>query len=80
MIVSRTRFLNSIADVDAARWNALVQTARPGAAQPFLRHEFLLALEESGCVTPRTGWAPRHLLVEDVPGALAAAVRAVTAR
>jgi predicted N-acyltransferase len=68
VIVSRARFLNSIADIDAARWNALLGAARPGSAQPFLRHEFLWALEESGCVTPRTGWAPRHLLAEDSHG------------
>jgi hypothetical protein len=64
---ARARFLNSIADVDAASWNALVGTA-PAAGQPFLRHEFLWALEESGCTTPRTGWAPQHLVIEDSRG------------
>ncbi len=59
----RTRFLESIADVDAPAWNALA-----GDAQPFLRHEFLLALEESGCATRRTGWTPRHLVIEDASG------------
>ena len=59
------RFLDSIAQIDARRWNALA-----GAAQPFLRHEFLLALEESGCAAPRTGWAPEHLVVEDSAGEL----------
>jgi len=61
--LGRTRFLESIADVDASAWNALA-----GDAQPFLRHEFLLALEESGCATRRTGWAPRHLVIEDASG------------
>jgi uncharacterized protein len=79
----RARFLNSIAEVDAAAWNALVGLARPEAVQadaarrepirraagdPFLRHEFLSALEQSGCVTARTGWAPQHLLIEDSRG------------
>ncbi|HEY4972434.1 MAG TPA: peptidogalycan biosysnthesis protein, partial [Steroidobacteraceae bacterium] len=68
MIASRARFLSSIAEVDAVDWNALVETTRPGSVQPFLRHEFLTALEESGCVTARTGWAPKHLLVEDSHG------------
>ena len=63
MIVSRARFLKGIADIDAAAWNALA-----GAKQPFLRHEFLLALEQSGCVTARTGWTPRHLVIEDDRG------------
>jgi predicted N-acyltransferase len=64
---ARARFLNSIADIDAAGWNALVGSA-PAAGQPFLRHEFLSALEESGCTTPRTGWAPQHLVIEDSRG------------
>ncbi|MEY4642325.1 MAG: hypothetical protein RLZZ227_2319 [Pseudomonadota bacterium] len=53
------RFIHSIADVDAAAWNALV-----GAGYPFLRHEYLLALEQSGCASARSGWQPRHALVE----------------
>ena len=63
MIVSRARFLKSIKDIDAAGWNALA-----GTRQPFVRHEFLLALEESGCAVTRTGWTPRHLVLEDAAG------------
>lgn len=29
-----------------------------------MRHEFLLALEQSGCVTARSGWRPQHAIVE----------------
>jgi predicted N-acyltransferase len=54
------RVAASFADIDAAAWNAL-----PGADAPFLRHEFLLALEASGCATPATGWKGCHLLLED---------------
>ena len=63
------RFLGSIAQIEARRWNALA-----GGAQPFLRHEFLLALEESGCAAARTGWQPEHLVVEDSAGELAGAM------
>src|ERR1700688_2275631 len=63
VIQTRARFLDSIAEVDAASWNSLA-----GQDQPFLRHEFLLALEESGCTVPRTGWTPRHLIIEDAAG------------
>jgi predicted N-acyltransferase len=63
------RFLDSIAQIDALKWNALA-----GYAQPFLRHEFLLALEESGCAAPRTGWSPKHLIIEDVAGKPVAAM------
>ncbi len=59
----RARVLEHIADVDASVWNRLA-----GDAQPFLRHEFLAALEESGCVAPARGWVPRHLVLEDRAG------------
>ena len=39
----------------AGEWDALAGT------QPFLRHAFLLALEESRCVSAKTGWQPHHL-------------------
>ena len=69
MTLSRARFLDSIAQVGAADWNALA-----GSAQPFLRHEFLLSLEESGCTTARAGWAPRHAIVEDAQGRIRGAL------
>jgi predicted N-acyltransferase len=69
VIASRARFVKSMAEIGAASWNALA-----GSKQPFVRHEFLLALEESGCVTTRTGWSPRHLLIEDARGSLIGAL------
>jgi predicted N-acyltransferase len=57
------RFLDSITQIDAASWNSLLRDG-----QPFLRHEFLLALEESGCAVPRTGWTARHLVIDDADG------------
>jgi len=53
------RFIASISDVPASRWNALA-----GNEYPFHRHEFLIALEESGCIGGDTGWSPLHLLLE----------------
>jgi predicted N-acyltransferase len=63
------RYIRSLAEVDAAEWNAL-----PGAEAPFLRHEFLLALEASGCATRETGWDARHVLVHSPDGGLAGAL------
>jgi predicted N-acyltransferase len=40
---------------------------------PFLSWDFLQALEESGSVSERTGWAPRHLLLEGTGGPLGVA-------
>ena len=52
--------INSMAQVDCTDLNRLA-----GNAYPFLRHEFLLALEQSGSVCEQTGWEPAHLLVMD---------------
>ncbi len=54
------RILHSIHDVTAGDWNALDL-----CGQPFLRHEFLAALEDTECACPATGWAPHHLLLID---------------
>ena len=51
---------DSIAGIAPQAWNALA-----GNAWPFLKHEFLLAAETSGSVTPDAGWAPRHLAIYD---------------
>jgi len=63
------RILSSIAKLDASSWNALA-----GSEQPFLRHEFLLAMEQSGCTAARTGWIPQHLIIERQDGVPAAAL------
>jgi hypothetical protein len=64
-----TEILDNIQDVAAGEWNAL-----PGTGQPFLRHEFLEALETSGCVSPATGWYPQHLLLRAADGRLIGAM------
>lgn len=53
------RILTSISAIAPELWNRLA-----GLAYPFLRHEFLLALESSGSVGPGTGWLPQYLLLE----------------
>jgi len=45
-------------------------STRAQANNPFVSHEFLSSLEESGSVGSRTGWQPRHLLAEDPNGML----------
>ena len=56
-----------MAEIAQNDWNALA-----GRDYPFLRHEFLLAAETSGCVSPDTGWSPRHLAIKDDAGLRAA--------
>ena len=50
------RLLHSLRLVDRDQWNAL-----SGVDYPFLRHEFLSALESSGCTTAESGWQPCHV-------------------
>ncbi len=54
------QFHSDIAAIPADVWNHLANDA-----SPFLKHEFLLALEKSGCVCADTGWQPHHLAVFD---------------
>jgi predicted N-acyltransferase len=63
------RIARSLADVDASQWNALA-----ARGTPFLSHEFLLALEQSGCASRETGWDARHVLECDPDGRLAGAM------
>ena len=46
-------------------WNNLVPSTNGVTDNPFLDHAFFLALEESGCATPKTGWRPQHILLSD---------------
>lgn len=43
---------------------------------PFISHDFLFALEESGSVGGRTGWTPLPILARDAAGRLVGAVAA----
>ncbi|WP_300299465.1 GNAT family N-acetyltransferase [Ferrovibrio sp.] len=59
------RTLQRVADLPADAWDRCA-----GQDNPFVAHAFLNALEQSGCVTPRTGWQPVHLVAE-IDGAIA---------
>ena len=50
---------DSLAAIAACEWNRLA------GDDPFLRHEFLHALHETGCASAATGWAPRYLLLRE---------------
>lgn len=49
-----TRVLDSVQQLAASEWNTLL--ALQPAPTPFMRHEYLAALECSGSATPATGW------------------------
>jgi predicted N-acyltransferase len=52
----RLKILSSITEIPASQWNALVTED----TVPFLEWEWLAALEESGSISPETGWHPLH--------------------
>jgi uncharacterized protein len=63
----RRRVHSEIDAIEPGEWNALV-----GTQTPFLRHEFLAALEHTGCVGARAGWEPRYFTLYDARGLAAA--------
>jgi len=56
----KTKFLSSIQAIANTEWNTVC-----GTDYPFIRHEFLSALEQSSAVNAATGWTPNHLVVYD---------------
>lgn len=54
------KICHKISEIDADTWNKLLPTDNP-----FVRYEFLDALESSGSVTAKTGWQPVHLLLQE---------------
>jgi predicted N-acyltransferase len=64
--------LTTLGAVDAAAWNALA------GGSPFLRHEFLYALERSGCIGPGTAWQPCYVVARDDRGLAGALPHCIT--
>ena len=58
-ILLKPKFYGSIDRFQADDWDRLL-----GSNYPFLRHSFLQALEQSGCVCAANGWRPQHLAIE----------------
>lgn len=70
----------SLDEVPARDWDRCSQWAGPtgsaqaesvsqaDAANPFITHAFLLALEQSGSVGARTGWSTAHIVAENAVG------------
>lgn len=66
---SQLKVYESITDIPRESWDALLDDA----AHPFLEHGWLSCLEESGSITPKAGWHPRHLTLWRGPKLVAAA-------
>lgn len=51
---------SEISQISREQWNELVKDNNP-----FMRHEFLTALETNGCVSDQFGWHPCHIAIYD---------------
>lgn len=56
----KVKLHSRISDIDRGQWNALVRRN-----YPFIRHEFLAAMERHHCVGEAAGWIVRHLACYD---------------
>ncbi|RAK67716.1 GNAT family N-acetyltransferase [Phenylobacterium kunshanense] len=65
------RVARRIAEIGREAWDACADNPAY-AGNPFIRYDFLHALEEAGCAVERTGWGPQHLAVEDEAGRVGA--------
>jgi uncharacterized protein len=65
------RLANGVKAFDRAAWDACA-----GDANPFVSHDFLSILEESGSATARAGWQPIPIAVDGDDGAPAGVVPA----
>ena len=63
------RLAPSVGSFDREQWNAL-----GGDRNPFVSHEFLTALEDSGSVGEGTGWDPVPIVITDAQDNLLAAM------
>lgn len=65
----RPSFHAAIAEIDRAEWDLCA-----GRDNPFVSHAFLSCLEDSGAVSAKAGWLPRHLALRDGNGRLVGAM------
>lgn len=61
--------VTSSLSISQADWDRLANPPG-GEFNPMVSHDFFRCLEESGCAVARTGWAPRHLVMDDDAGRL----------
>ncbi|WP_309092591.1 GNAT family N-acetyltransferase [Phenylobacterium sp.] len=60
-----------IAEIGREAWDACARNPAH-LSNPFVRYDFLDALEAANCAVERQGWGPQHLSIEDESGRTAA--------
>ena len=69
MSAQDVHIIAELSTIPAEDWNALSHVAD----YPYLRHEFLVALEQTDCLGEKFGWYPQHLAIYDDGKLVAAA-------
>ncbi len=59
-LLKKVQIHHQIDEIPCDAWNALVIDNHP-----FLRHEFLAAMEHHNCVSETFGWLPQHIAIYD---------------
>ena len=67
--VNDIEIIRTLASINADEWNALNHEH-----SPFLRHEFLIAMEQHEAVGERYGWLPRFMVMRNESGELTGAM------
>ncbi|PCJ94017.1 MAG: GNAT family N-acetyltransferase [Hyphomicrobiales bacterium] len=73
------KILSSLKEIEREEWDSCANPGWPSdnplesknhklPYNPFLSHDFLWSLEESGSATPETGWHTRHLVLQAEDG------------
>ncbi|TMA11863.1 MAG: hypothetical protein E6J89_06460 [Deltaproteobacteria bacterium] len=53
------RVVRKMSEVEGADWDRVLDRG-----SPFMKWHWLDSLEQSGCVSEKTGWLPHHIIVE----------------
>ena len=64
------RVVGDLAEIDAVQWNALLD--EQPSATPFMRHEYLAAMQASGSADAASGWQAQYLVLADATRLVAA--------
>jgi predicted N-acyltransferase len=53
------RIINKVREIRGEAWDRLLN-----GQSPFMRWDWLDSLEQTGCVSEKTGWLPHHIIIE----------------
>ena len=67
---AHVKIVSKVSEIKGEDWDACANP-HPQRANPFVSHAFLRALEDSGSVGVKTGWIPRHLVLDNGEGGVA---------